>query len=86
MVIYRDRIVKDLENLFQICINQEAVLLKNYDQNDVRVTFFKHLNNTIDASIHLMILMDKHFRKPDDFMTWRKNHEKYKIKNEDGIM
>lgn len=80
MVIYRDRIVKDLENLFQICINQEAELLKNYDQNDLRVTFFKHLNNTIDASIHLMILMDKHFRKPDDFMTWRKNHEKYKIK------
>jgi len=80
VVIYRDTIIKDLENLFQICINQEVELLNNHDQNDARVTFFKHLNNTIDASIHLMVLMDKHFRNPHDFKTWKKNHENYGIK------
>lgn len=85
MVVLREDMVKCLENLFQICLKQEKTLLSNgLAQNDVRVTFFKHLNNTLDASIHFMILLDKHFRKPHDFKTWKKIMKTIISKSENG--
>lgn len=80
MVVYRTDIINNMEQIFQTCLNEEKRLLDNrFAQNDIRVTFFKHMNNTLDASIHFMMLLDSHFRDPEDMQPMKSKYKKYGI-------
>lgn len=48
--------IRNLEALFQACNSKKQDLLHTgHKQNDVRVSFYKHLVTTINSTIHLMI-------------------------------
>ena len=70
-------IVRNLEVLFQICYSHEqSHLSSGRQQNDVRVTFYKHLINTINSSIHLVIFSNSTLL---DDKWWSNNLREYKI-------
>ena len=75
----RKDIIESLEHRFQTCFSKERNLLdyQNLDQNDARVTFYKHLINTLDATIHLLIFTDKHLLTTQ---WWAQTIKEYKIK------
>lgn len=73
----RKYIIKNLEALFNSCYTKEQKLLQEgKKQNDVRVTFFKHMINTINSSIHLIIFSDT-VLFTDEW--WSKSLSTYKI-------
>ncbi len=71
------QIIRNLEALFQVCFSKEQNFLRaGSEQNDARVTFHKHLINTINSGIHLMIFSDTTLSTED---WWTKKLSKYKI-------
>jgi hypothetical protein len=78
MTIDRIDLINKLEKLFQFCFDKEKSLIKHDKliQTDARVSFYKHLNNTIDASIHLLIVTHKYM--PDD-KWWNDIQDEYNI-------
>ena len=71
------QIIRNLEALFRVCYSKEQDLLHvGGKQNDARVTFYKHLINTINSSIHLMIFSETTLLTED---WWLKKLPKYKI-------
>lgn len=57
----RKDIVRKLNLSFLVCERNEQKLLSNTtSQNDIRVTFYKHIMNVLDSSIHLVIFSDTH--------------------------
>ncbi len=58
----RKDIIESLEQRLQTCVSIVTDLLdnQNLEQHDARVTFYKHIINTLDATIHLLIFTDKH--------------------------
>ncbi|HEU5120674.1 MAG TPA: hypothetical protein VFT71_06775 [Candidatus Nitrosocosmicus sp.] len=71
------QIIRNLEALFQVCFSKEQDFLRvGGKQNDARVTFHKHLINTLNSSIHLMIFSDTTLLTED---WWLKKLPKYKI-------
>ena len=71
------QIIRNLEALFQVCFSKEQDFLHvGGKQNDARVTFYKHLINTLNSSIHLMIFSDMTLLTED---WWLKKLPKYKI-------
>jgi hypothetical protein len=77
-LLYRKDIVKNLELLFQSCIREEQQLLvkKKLKQNDARITFYKHLINTINSTIHLVVFSDTHLFEEN---WWENPLPKYNI-------
>jgi hypothetical protein len=71
------QIIRNLEALFQVCFSKEQNFLRaGNEQKDARVTFHKHLINTINSGIHLMIFSDSTLLTED---WWTKKLPKYKI-------
>lgn len=71
------QIIRNLEALFQVCFSKEQDFLRvGGKQNDARVTFHKHLINTLNSSIHFMIFSDTTLLTED---WWSKKLPKYKI-------
>lgn len=69
--------MRNLEVLFQTSYLHEQVHLSSgRQQNDVRVTFYKHLINTINSSIHLVIFSDSVLFSD---AWWSNNLSDYKI-------
>jgi hypothetical protein len=47
------QIIRNLDALFQVCYSKEQIFLRTgSEQNDVRVTFHKHLINILNSSTH----------------------------------
>lgn len=66
-----------MDVLFQACVVKVQEFLRvGLKQNDVRVTFYKHIMNTINSSIHLLIFSDTTLSTQD---WWLKKLSKYKI-------
>ena len=63
--------------MFQVCFLKEQNFLRaGTEQTDARVIFHKHLINTLNSSIHLMIFSDATLSTED---WWTKKLPKYKI-------
>ncbi len=69
--------IRNLEALFEACNSKKQDLLHTgHKQNDVRVSFYKHLVTTTNSTIHLMIFSDTTLVTED---WWLKKLPKYKI-------
>ncbi|HJR48956.1 MAG TPA: hypothetical protein VJ799_12435 [Nitrososphaeraceae archaeon] len=76
-MIKKKAIIRNLEMLFQVCYSREQYHLSSgRHQDDVRVTFYKHLINTINSSIHLVIFSNSALLEND---WWSKKLPEYKI-------
>jgi len=77
-MVDRGVLINNLENLFQTCFNKERYLLDKLHlrQNDIRVTFYKHLMNAIDPTIHFVIFTHKYL---PEGKWWASIHKEYKI-------
>ncbi len=57
----RREIIRQLNISFLRCqLKERSLLISSKPQNDIRVTFYKHMMNVIDSSIHLVIFSDTH--------------------------
>ena len=81
MTVFKRDIIKEIEELFQHCFikEQNLLLIQKLEQNDARLTFYKHYLVIMDATIHLLILTDKYARYPQDLNNWKEIHREYNI-------
>lgn len=77
-MVDRESLINKLENLIQTCFYKERYLLdkKMLRQNDIRVTFYKHIMNTIDPTIHFILFTHKYLPEVD---WWISIHKEYRI-------
>ena len=77
-MVDRENLIRILDNLLQALFKKERFLLDeiNLKQNDTRVTFYKHMMNTIDSTIHLIIFTHRYL--PEGHW-WTSTHNEYKL-------
>ena len=77
-MVGREALIKLLDPLLERCSNsvQNLIVFQKLAQNDVRVTFFKHLITTHDATIISLLVSHKYFGEES---WWRDIQQEYDL-------
>jgi hypothetical protein len=77
-MVARSTLISELDSILKSCVDSVKNLLEyqKLNQNDARVTFFKHFINVLDSTILSFIIAHKYFGNDE---WWREVNNEYKL-------
>jgi hypothetical protein len=77
-MIDRSTLISELDSILKTCVDSVNNLLvyQKMNQNDARVTFFKHFINVLDSTILSLIVAHKYF---GNYEWWKEVNFEYNL-------